>query len=414
MFTQRLSQALADKQQNFSYRKRYVCQPAGKFVDVNGKQYLNFSGNDYLGIASDHRIKNADLNDLSGSTGSSLINGYHPAHQALEAEIADWLGFEKALLFSTGFSANSSILKTLMTDKNGLILQDKLNHASLIDGGLAAAAKSVRFAHNDMFALEKKLIANLKENNVNKNNASETLIVSEGVFSMDGDSAPLANISSLARQYQAGIMLDDAHGIGVFGKNGRGSLAAQNINPASVDIYMATFGKAIGSSGAVVCGSQTLIDYLVNFSRSYIYSTAMSPLQAKLTSRAIKMVQQDDWRREKLYENIAYFKHLLSCAGFDDTGSNSAIQPVIIGENETTLMVANQLKQSGIWLTAIRPPTVAKGSARLRITLSSAQDKTDLDFLVSQLAQALKLTPQNVNSQIQTQDQSMITNMQNS
>ncbi len=384
MLSKRLEQALANKQQALSYRTRSVCQPNGKYLRIGGKQYLNFSGNDYLAIASTRAVQSAwqSLDDcyLSGSTGSPLINGYHPAHQALEAQIADWLGFEKALLFSTGFAANSNVLKTLMNDKSGLILQDKLNHASLIDGGLAANAKSIRFAHNDLMQLEKKLTQQ----------ATEKLIVSEGIFSMDGDCAPVRDLVTLSQKYQSGLMIDDAHGLGVLGSEGKGSLQAQQVKPSDIDIYMATFGKALGSAGAIICGSKTLIDYLVNFSRSYIYSTAMSPLQAKLTGIAVNLVQKDQWRRDKLNENIDYFKRCLEVNGFANTGSESAIQPIIIGDNQTTLNLAEALKQRGIWLTAIRPPTVAKGTARLRITLSTALDKADINYLVTQLAQAHK------------------------
>lgn len=384
MLPERLSKALADKKQTHSYRERIICQPDGKYVQVQNRQYLNFSGNDYLAIACSDEIKAAYQQLNSGSTGSALINGYNPEHAELELKIADWLGFEKALLYSTGFAANSAVLKSLMSDKDDLILQDKLNHASLIDGGLSAKAKSIRFAHNDMVQLESKL----KRAN---QSSSEKLIVSEGIFSMDGDSAPLSSLACLAQQYQAGLMIDDAHGIGVLGKNGRGSLAEHNVKPEQLDIYMATFGKALGSCGAVICGRSNLIEYLVNFSREYIYSTSMSPNQAKLTSTAIELVKTQQWRRDKLAENISYFKQKLTELGLADTGSDSAIQPIIIGENQPTLRIAQQLKQAGIWLIAIRPPTVAKGSARLRVTLSTAHDLSDIRYLLTQLAHAVKV-----------------------
>lgn len=384
MLPERLVNALVEKKRAHSFRERKICRPDGKYVQVQNKQYLNFSGNDYLAIASSDEIKAAYHPLNSGSTGSALINGYNPEQAELELQVADWLGFEKALLYSTGFAANSAVLKTLMSEKNGLILQDKLNHASLIDGGLAANAKSIRFAHNDMAQLETKLKRANQE-------YSEKLIVSEGIFSMDGDKAPVTALSHLANDYSASLMIDDAHGIGVLGTNGRGSLAENNLKPEQVDIYMATFGKALGSAGAVICGSRTLIDYLVNFSRDYIYSTSMSPHQAKLTSSAIELVKKHQWRRDKLTENIVYFKQQLAKLGFAETGSNSAIQPIIIGENQATLKIAEQLKKAGIWLTAIRPPTVAKGSARLRVTLSTAHDLADIRYLSTQLANAVKV-----------------------
>ncbi|WAJ71400.1 8-amino-7-oxononanoate synthase [Catenovulum adriaticum] len=384
MLPERLAKALVDKKRAHSFRERKICQPNGKYVQVQNNQYLNFSGNDYLAIASSEEIKVAYRQLNTGSTGSALINGYNPEHAELELQVADWLGFEKALLYSTGFAANSAVIKTVMSEKNGLILQDKLNHASLIDGGLTANAKSMRFAHNDMVQLETKL----KRANYQH---PEKLIVSEGIFSMDGDNAPIASLSDLASHYDAGLMIDDAHGIGVLGTDGRGSLAENNLKPKQIDIYMATFGKALGSAGAVVCGNATLIEYLVNFSRDYIYSTSMSPHQAKLTSIAIELVKKQQWRRDKLIENIAYFKQQLANLGFADTGSNSAIQPIIVGENQATLKIAEQLKKAGIWLTAIRPPTVAKGSARLRVTLSTAHNLADIRYLSTQLANAVKV-----------------------
>ncbi|KMT64922.1 8-amino-7-oxononanoate synthase [Catenovulum maritimum] len=386
MLPQSLKAALETKSQASAYRRRYSCSTQDQYIQVAGKTYLNFSGNDYLGLANSDELKQAwqQASDTysAGSTGSALINGYHIAHQKAEEKIADWLGFESCLLFSTGFSANSSILKSLMTNAADYIIQDKLNHASLIDGGIAANAKNIRFQHNDIQQLNNKL---------DQAGDNYKLVVTEGVFSMDGDSAPLAEIKQLLSQHNnTGLMIDDAHGLGVFGAQGQGSAYQQGLNANDIDIFTATFGKAFGLSGAFVGGSQDLVEYLVNHARSYIYSTSMSPIQAGVIASAVDIVKNASWRREKLAANIQhYHKMLLQLGLADDEAnlSNSAIQPFIIGSNQAALELSARLREMGFWVTAIRPPTVPKGTARLRITLSASQTTQNISQLVEAIAQ---------------------------
>ncbi|EWH08597.1 8-amino-7-oxononanoate synthase [Catenovulum agarivorans DS-2] len=377
-----IEQELAAKQAQYAYRQKNTVTTDQQFIVHNQQKYLNFSGNDYLGIAASGCLQSAWMNaletNLSGSTGSPLINGHHAAHQALEDEICDWLGFDACLLFNSGFSANSSVLKTLLKEQNQLIIQDKLNHASLIDGGLQSAAKNLRFKHNDIEHLQQRL----------QTPADYKLVVTEGVFSMDGDGAPLQPICQLiAEQDNTGLMLDDAHGIGVFGEQGQGSLAKQNISANNIDIFTATFGKAIGTSGAFVAGSKQLIDYLVNEARAYIFSTSFSPILAEVTRQAIIKIRRENWRREKLEQNVVYFVDGVNKLGISLScgGSVSAIKPVVIGSNEDTLKLAKILRKQGIWATAIRPPTVPKGQARIRFTINSLHDIADIDQAIQAL-----------------------------
>ncbi|WP_111977068.1 8-amino-7-oxononanoate synthase [Algibacillus agarilyticus] len=372
-FSHRLSSELQNRKTRSLYRQRYSSIPNGRTITIEGKTYLNFSGNDYLGLSRHPDVQDAYSHGVDslgcGSTGSALINGYHPIHDTLENKLAEWLGFESTLLFSTGFSANSSLLKTLF-GKDDLIVQDKLNHASLIDGGLMSDARSIRFNHNDMSHLQLRL----------NNSARNKIIVSEGVFSMDGDQAHIQQINQIAEQENALFMLDDAHGIGVFGKEGQGTWQASQCKP---DILMATFGKAFGLSGAFIAAKREVIDYLVQFSRSYVYSTAMSPAQANAISKTIDIIKKADWRRDKLQQSIAQFRNAFKDTNIQLLDSDSAIQPIIVGSADHALAYAKKLRENGIWLTAIRPPTVAENSSRLRITLTTEHTAEDITFLTS-------------------------------
>ncbi|MER2493986.1 aminotransferase class I/II-fold pyridoxal phosphate-dependent enzyme [Catenovulum sediminis] len=380
MLPESIKQLLAEKQAKDSYRSRIVCRPHDSYVEVDGKHYVNFSGNDYLGLAVDTKLQQrwGEVQLNSGSTGSPLINGYHPSHQALEETICDWLGFESCLLFTSGFTANSSILKNLMTNKQHTIVQDKLNHASLLDGGKEANAKNIRFQHNNIAHLKKRLesVDNYK------------LIVTEGIFSMDGDHAPIDEVIAAKRQHDAGVMLDDAHGVGVFGKQGEGSLSLSNAKAADIDIFTATFGKAVGTSGAFVCGSQQLIEYLVNHARGYIYSTSFSPVLAEMTRIAIEKLRLEQWRRDKLRDNITYFKNILAELSFEMTGSDSAIQPIVVGDNKSTLLLASEMRKQGFWVTAIRPPTVPAHAGRIRITLTSLHSHQQIKAMLFALKES--------------------------
>lgn len=372
-----IAEHLVERQADALLRKRQLVeQSTGRFIQVAGKQYLSFASNDYLGFADDFiEIQAQHL----GSHSSALVNGYNKPQQQLEQRLCELLGYESAMLFNSGFSANSSVLKALFQDKSvaksSAIFQDKLNHASLIDGGLHSAAAMVRFNHNDLRHLESRL---------QKSKAKHKLIVSEGVFSMDGDQAPIEALCKLAKQYNAWLMIDDAHGFGVLGEQGLGS--CEVIKP---DLLIITFGKALASSGACLLASKKMIDYMLQFNREYIYSTAMSPLMASCTLERLEKLLKADKRRAQLTENIAYFRALAKEHNLALMESTTAIQPLVLGDAEHTLAVANKLKGKGVWLTAIRPPTVPFNTARLRVTISSAHQADDIKQLVDSLVECL-------------------------
>lgn len=387
----RLQQALMARQQQGLLRQSQVLsQVKGASIRVAEQLYLNFSGNDYLDLASNPLLQTALTEGAKrygvGSTGSPLVTGYHSAHAELSAQLADWLGFERVLLFSSGFAANQTMLSTLAAPNDRLFL-DKLSHASLIDAALQHRGYFKRFAHNDLDALARLLTAQRQAEHIDAD--SHNMVVTEGVFSMDGDSPDLNAMLELCNRHQAALLLDDAHGLGVLGKEGRGSVCAQGLAPSDLYCYMANFGKALGVGGAFLAGSRTVIDYLEQFGRHYIYSTALSPALCAAVSKSIELVQTEQWRRDKLYSNIALFQQLAQAAEIPCLVADGAIQAILIGESSHAVRVSQQLREQGIWLTAIRPPTVAPGSARLRVTLSAAHQPADIKMLIRRLQQVL-------------------------
>lgn len=385
-----MSQAkLAQLQHALSERaaKHLLRQPVtldnynGRLITINGRQYLNFSGNDYLGLATAPQVLQAFADGAAqygaGSSGSPLVTGQHKVHQQLCDTLCEWLGVERALLFSSGFAANQAMLLTL-ADKQDLLLLDKLSHASLIDAALGSKAGLKRFAHNDLSSLSSLLEQQTA-------GALQPMVVTEGVFSMDGDSPDLPALLALCQQHKAQLLLDDAHGLGVLGPEGRGSAAAQGIANSELFCLMANFGKALGVGGAFVAGSKTVIDYLEQFGRHYIYSTGLSPALCAAVIKSIELCRSQNWRREQLEQNISLFRKL--AAGLPLLVSDTAIQGVVLGSNQRALAASKKLKQAGVWLSAIRPPTVPSGSARLRITLSAQHTEQDITLLVEQLRQ---------------------------
>lgn len=372
-----LSAALSGREQAGLLRSRIATDGAsGGRLKVGGGDYLNFSANDYLGLADHPAIKSAFQEGIdrygAGAGASPLVTGYSRAHQQLEETLAEWLGLEEVLLFNCGFSANQAVLKALL-GKEHLLWQDKLNHASLQEMGSQLPCKMKRFGHNDMAALERQLEPN------------RGLIVSEGVFSMDGDQGPWRELSQLAARSGNWLMIDDAHGLGVLGPQGRGTLAAQGVNPAGVHIQMGTFGKALGVAGAFVGGSRELVAYLVNFARHYVYSTHMPAAQACAVSQSIALVRAADESRAQLGELITRFRQGAQALGWRLGDSNTPIQPLLVGESCAALQLAERLRECGVWTGAIRPPTVPVGTARLRITLSAAHREEDVDRLLDVL-----------------------------
>lgn len=324
--------------------------------------------------------KGAELYGI-GSGGSFLVTGYNQAHEDLGDQLKSWLGVSSVALFSSGYSANQAIIKLLL-NKDDLLLQDKLNHASLMEAGALSSCKMLRFKHNQTAHLETLL-------NKSHSIAENKLIITEGVFSMDGDTAPIKELNRVAKNHDAWLMVDDAHGLGVLGEKGKGSVIASGINNDQADIYMATFGKALGVAGAFVAGNDAFINYLTNFSKPYIYSTGLPPAMAYTISHAAYMVEKQDWRRDKLNTLITLFKEQSQAHGITLSNSNTAIQPIIIGDNLKTLKIADNLKEMGYWTTAIRPPTVAVNSARLRITITANHETEDVINLVKAIAKVI-------------------------
>ena len=380
-----IAEQLAERKAQHLHRASIpITGKQSRYIVVNGKQYLNFSSNDYLGLASDPALvnawkKGADLFGI-GSGGSYLVTGYNQVHHDVTQQLQEWLGVESIALFNSGYSANQAIIKLLLSN-NDLLIQDKLNHASLMEAGVNYPAKMQRFKHNDMQHLQTILNTN--------NEVDNKLVISEGVFSMDGDCAPIDSLQQQCQSHQAWLMVDDAHGLGVLGKEGKGSASAQHIDNSELDIYMSTFGKALGIGGAFVAGSHQLIDYITNFSKPYIYTTGLPPAMVYCIGESARLVQTQQWRRDHLSELITYFKLLAMQFDLPLMASSTTIQPVLIGLSDTAIAISNTLKKSGIWTTAIRPPTVPNNTARLRVTLTVNHQKQDIEFLVKQIKRAI-------------------------
>ncbi|MBV34626.1 MAG: 8-amino-7-oxononanoate synthase [Rickettsiales bacterium] len=349
-------------------------------ISINGQDFINFSNNDYLGLASHPKLIESTLKATqrfgTGSGSSHLVAGHNHEHHQLEDELAEFLGVERALLFSSGFMANYGVL-TALFDRKDLIVQDKLNHASLIDGGRASEAKMLRYGHNDMNSLKRQL----------QHQVETKVVVTDGVFSMDGDLAPLPQILELTERSNSSLMVDDAHGFGVLGASGKGSLEHFGLEQSKADIYMATFGKALGGYGAFVAGSDVLIESLVQFSRSYIYTTAIPPAVAATNRAGLALIQSEPERRQQLHDNINYFKQLASEKNLLLMPSDTAIQPVLLRTNERALEVSHGLREKGLLVVAIRPPTVPENSARLRITLTANHRRQHIEQLVEAISE---------------------------
>jgi len=378
------SEELKRLEQQGLYRSRRVIEETQfpKIV-VDGRKVINFCSNDYLGLSQHPSVKQAFIEGVerygAGSGSAHLICGHSQAHHALEEELADFTGRDRALLFSTGFMANIGTLSALLKPADR-VLEDRLNHASLLDGGLLSRAKFRRYQHNDMSDLKNKLSLKEQEN---------TLIVSDGVFSMDGDLAPLPDMVRLARQYKATLMVDDAHGFGVLGGTGAGVLEHYGLKQQDVPILMGTLGKAVGTFGAFVAGSEQLIEILIQKARSYIYTTAMPAALAEATRVSLRLVQTETWRREQLMHNIQSFRFKAEQRGLPVMASGTAIQPLLIGSAEQAMTVSQKLMEKGFWVSAIRPPTVPKGQARLRVTLSAVHQPEQIDGLLDALEKSI-------------------------
>ncbi|TRX56859.1 aminotransferase class I/II-fold pyridoxal phosphate-dependent enzyme [Thalassomonas sp. M1454] len=382
-------QLAQQKSDNLDRNRVVLSHSTGRLLSFDGIEYINFSSNDYLGLADHSDIKTAYIKGIekygTSACSSSLITGYTKAHKQLEENLAQWLNAERCLLFASGFSANCGVLHTLGAQASVGFYLDKLSHASLIDGAFNSKAKSKRFRHNDVTHLDKLLTTSSTDSN---------LVVTEGVYSMDGDCAPLTQIKATCDANDSWLYIDDAHGIGVLGSDGSGTASEQNLNTDSNVIQMATFGKAIATNGAVVAGNEELIEYFINRNREYIYTTAISPALALATNASVEICKTEHWRREKIQKLTALFKSKLD-SSIEVTPTESSIIGVIVGSEINTLYCAQKLKDLGFWLTAIRPPTVENGKSRLRVTITASHNDNDISMLAESINEVIGKCLQN-------------------
>ena len=362
-------------------------EPGGVRARVGGSDLLAFCSNDYLGLADHPGVVEAFVAAARewgvGSGASHLVSGHCREHHLLEQELAAFTRRPRALLFSTGYMANLAVVTTLV-GQGDRVIEDRLNHASLLDAGLASGARFQRFRHADVGALRSRL---------SRAGTGRTLVVTDGVFSMDGDVAPLRELADACRAGNAWLFVDDAHGLGVLGESGRGSLEAAGLGIEDVPILMGTLGKALGTFGAFVAGSDELIETLLQRARTYVYTTALPPAVAAATRAALRVVQQEPWRRERVLGHVARFRREAAGLGLRLPMSETPIQPVILGSEDAAMAASDSLRKQGLWVPAIRPPTVPKGSSRLRITFSAAHDDEDVERLLEGLAGLARQTP---------------------
>jgi 8-amino-7-oxononanoate synthase len=374
-----ITDALAEREAAGLLRRRRLVESAqGAHIHVDGREVLSFCSNDYLGLANHPAliaaVKGAVEAAGVGSGASHLITGHHRLHHELEQALAQFVGLPRALLFSAGYMANLGIVSALV-GRGDMVFADRLNHASLNDAVTLSRAELKRYPHNDMASLGRLLAAS---------KAKGKLVLADAVFSMDGDIAPVAEMLALCERYDAWLVLDDAHGFGVLGDGGRGVLEHFGLQSPRI-IYMATLGKAAGVSGAFVAGEAPLIETLLQNARTYIYTTATPPLQAAALLASLEIIGGERWRRERLRQQIGLLRGGLRLQRWQLAASPTPIQPLIIGSNDEALQASERLLQRGILVPAIRPPTVPKGTARLRISLSAAHTDEDMARLVQAL-----------------------------
>lgn len=361
--------------------RQQLNSPQSVEVIRGSNRFLNFCSNDYLGLANHPRLKEAAVTASktwgAGSGASHLVCGHQASHHQLEEELADFVGAQSALLFSTGYMANLAIPQSFLS-RNDLLVQDKLNHASLIDSASLCRATFKRYRHNDINHLQKTL---------NTEKYRRTLISVDAVFSMDGDQAPITQLSDIAEENQAVLLIDDAHGFGVLGEQGRGSYSANRLIPNGPRLMLGTLGKALGSFGAFVAGDRVYIDHLKQFARTYTYTTALPPAVAEASRTALSILHDEPWRQEQLHQNIEYFRKCVADIGLELMSSQTPIQPLVLGDEKNALAASQILENMGIWVSAIRPPTVPADTARLRITLTAEHKREHIDQLLEGLQQ---------------------------
>nr|VFJ50562.1 MAG: 8-amino-7-oxononanoate synthase [Candidatus Kentron sp. DK]VFJ54570.1 MAG: 8-amino-7-oxononanoate synthase [Candidatus Kentron sp. DK] len=388
-----------------------LASPQGVRIEIDGRPYLSFSSNDYLGLASDPRMAEAFKRGADrygvGSGAASVVSGHYLAHHALEEELADFTGRERALLFSTGYMANLGIISALV-GRNDQVYEDRLNHASLLDAAVLSRARLRRYAHGDPVALEESLATG--------GNGKRKLIATDGVFSMDGDVAPLPALMAAGKRHDAWLMVDDAHGLGVLGEHGGGALAHFGLGSGEVPVLMGTLGKALGTFGAFAAGDKDVVEYLMQRARPFLFTTALPPAVAEAARTGLAIAREESWRRKHLQDLVARFRagaeriglvlstrdpaiahrnaaSADSCvdsiwhAASTEVEAATPIQPVLVGEAKRAIAISRALRESGLFVQAIRPPTVPKGTARLRITFSASHEKEQVDRLLDALSE---------------------------
>jgi len=378
-----LAAGLDDIARQGLYRsRRVIASPQGADLEVDGRHVVNFCSNDYLGLANHPDVVGAFKAGADrygvGSGSAHLVCGHSAAHHALEEELAAFTGRDRALLFSTGYMANVGVISALL-GRSDAVFEDRLNHASLLDGGLMSGARFKRYAHADVADLETKL----------ENAAGNKLIVTDGVFSMDGDFAPMDELAVAAKNHNAWLMVDDAHGLGVIGEHGGGIIEYFGLSQDDVPVLMGTLGKGFGTFGAFVAGSEALIETLIQKARTYIYTTAMPAAVAEATRASLKIAIAENWRRDKVKNLSERFSLGARQLGLQVMPSSSAIQPILIGDSHSAVDISNALLEAGFLVSAIRPPTVAQGSARLRVTFSALHQEQHVDRLLDALAKII-------------------------
>jgi len=375
-----LTARLAERRAADLYRQRPLLQTAqGPQVVVDGQPLLAFCNNDYLGLANHPEViaawrAGAERWGVGGGA-SHLVIGHSTPHHQLEEALAELTGRPRALLFSTGYMANLGAI-TALVGQGDTVLQDRLNHASLLDGGLLSGARFNRYLHNDAQSLASRL----------QRATGNTLVVTDGVFSMDGDLADLPALAATARAANAWLMVDDAHGLGTLGANGGGIVEHFGLGLDQVPVLIGTLGKACGTAGAFVAGSDDLVDALVQFARPYIYTTSQPPALACATLKSLQLLRDESWRREQLAALIRQFREGAEQIGLQLMDSQTPIQPILIGDSGRAVRLSQMLRERGLLVTAIRPPTVPAGSARLRVTLSAAHTEAQVQLLLNALA----------------------------
>ena len=375
-----LAARLAARRADNLYRQRPLLQsPQGPVVQVDGQEYLAFSSNDYLGLANHPQVVEAMQQGAArwgvGGGASHLVIGHSEPHHQLEQALAEFTGRERVLLLSSGYIANLAVI-TALVGKGDSVLHDRLNHASLLDAGLLSGARFSRYLHNDLNSLQQRL----------HKAQGNRLLVTDGVFSMDGDLAHLPELAAQAKAHNAWLMVDDAHGFGVLGNTGGGLVEHHGLSAEDVPVLVGTLGKSFGTSGAFVAGSEELIETLIQFARPYIYTTSSPPAVACATLASLHLLQTEHWRREHLQQLIAQFRQGAQALGLNLMDSPTPIQPIIIGDSGKAMAISAQLRAQGILVGAIRPPTVPAGSARLRITLTAAHSSEQVQHLLDALA----------------------------